>query len=155
MYQIADSNKPTMCSLDKYQKLIMQHAYYSDLIKRLKREGYEEYGRCDRPFRDVSKTKDQDTFDSDFIASLRRIKGDQFNCIGNAFAATLKMQAENPLEFTFDEIYGELVACGLVCRHCENVRRLKEERTAASRKLGAVRGAMTRMGRKLAEEANQ
>lgn len=138
-------------NLDKYQKLIMQHAHYSDLINSLKAQSRVHFAACAHPYRDYSKTDESWTFGEGFMQALRKVKGDQINCITNAYAATSKVCDDNGELYTFDEIWSELEAEGFVCHHCKELRRLKAERKQASRKLGYVRGAMTKMGRKLAQ----
>lgn len=143
--------------MDKYQKLILQHAYYSDLIRSLKDQGRNEASKClgvdvkrgalgDKPF--------MPTIDSLLDLRAKDLEGrHRVNCIENAY--TQMRDADQSFyedSATFEEIYADLDAEGLVCPHCHNVRQLKKERMKAIRGLGAVRAAMTKAGRQLANE---
>lgn len=144
------SNQPN--SLDKYQKLIMQHAYYSDLIKELKQKGGEEHGLCfgvDLKTNTLGDQPSRQEVSSDYLQLIRI--SNRVNCIGNAIEWMKDSHTEGSHWVTFDEAFDDADAEGLICPHCHEVRRLKRERMSAIAHMGAVRAAMTKMGRKLAE----
>lgn len=139
------SNQPN--NLDKYQKLIMQHAYYSDLIKDLKSRGGEQSGLCLGI--DLVTNKLGEKPPHPLFRSNRQI-----SCIQNAIDCNNDANVEGSIYgglIAFQETWDELVEEGLVCQHCIEVRRLKRERMSAIAHMGAVRAAMTKMGRKLAQ----
>jgi len=142
--------------MDKYQKLIMQYAYYSDLIKDLKNKGGEEYILC-LGVDTRTTTLGNKPFEAEKWEEMYQLKkpNARVNCIQNAIDWMKDSHTEGDYWVTFDEAFSDADAEGLVCAHCHEVRRLKRERMKAIAHLGAIRGAMTKMGRKLAEEAGQ
>lgn len=156
MYQITESHKPTMSSLDKYQKLIMQHAKYSDLIKELKQKGAYESTQCLGVDTTKSALGEKPFMDEQWEEMYQLKKpNNRVHCIQNAIDCNKddNTQGEEFGEhFYFEHTWKELIQEKLVCKHCIEVRRLKAERMKAIAHLGAVRAAMTKMGRKLAKE---
>jgi hypothetical protein len=139
-------------NLDKYQKLIMQHAKYSDLIKELKQKGGEEYGLCfgvDLKTNTLGNQPSRQEVSSDYLQLISI--SNRVNCIENAIDWMKDSHTEGDYWVTFDEAFADADAEGLVCPHCHEVRRLKRERMKAIAHMGAVRAAMTKMGRKLAQ----
>lgn len=121
----------------KLENLIAGHAYWSDKKNELKLKGSEESWKC---------VKAEET-NADLTNTTNSI-----NCIEAAFnyLKELREDGGNYGEvYLFDEAWGEIEPC----IHCQNVRDLKAERMKASRRLGAIRGAITKIGRKL--EYNQ
>lgn len=118
------------------QKLIAAHAYWSDRRRELRQEGFDELMKC----------PGIETVELGLFAGE--------SCIDRVVDATKTANAENCGEddFRFDDIWSEMVADGEVCEHCQRVRELKSQRVYASRRLGNIRGAITRVGRNLQEE---
>ena len=114
------------------ENLIAGHAYWSDRKRQLKAEGCEEAAKCD-------KTSGWDIFISRTTPK---------SCI-ELVIESIKDQFDGYYAPTFNEVWNEMVEDGEVCQHCQNVRSLKRERMKASRRLGAIRSAMTKMGRKI------
>lgn len=115
----------------KLENLIAGHAYWSDKKNELKLKGSEEASKCLR----------QEKHYSDLAS-----EGFSISCIEVAFnyLKELRDDGGNYGEvYSFDEAWGEVETC----QHCNNVRTLKAERMKASRRLGAIRSAMTRVGR--------
>jgi hypothetical protein len=112
------------------EELVRDHAHWADKRKYLKLKGAEEAGLCTRfgPENGYSK-----------------------NCIDIAFDEFRECNVSPYEMINFEEIYNERLIDGEVCQHCQNVRKLKEERMYAGRRLGAVRSAITKMGRRIAE----
>ena len=120
-----------MNKLEQYQNLIASHAYLACEASKLKAEGKKEFALCE-------KRSPQTTYE---------------NCIGQQIN---KWKAETPAIRTmyddfisFEEFYSEAVSSGEVCEHCQRLRELKDKRTFASKRLGNVRSAITRIGNKL------
>ena len=75
---------------------------------------------------------------------------------GGAIAG-LSMAAEGLTDRVYlceldDDVWDESMAKGEVCQHCQNVRSLKKQRVKAGSDLGQIRGAITRVGRRLAAD---
>lgn len=120
-----------MNKLKQYQALIARHAYLDGEVSKLKAEGKKEFNLC--------KTRGPQT--------------NYANCTGLQFK---KWEADVPVTRTvydefisFEEFYSEAVANGEVCEHCQRLRELKKFRSFASKRLGQLRGAITRIGNKL------
>lgn len=115
-------------SMSSIEKLIADHAYWSDEFRRLKAEGKIEYGSC------ANKRAPQES------------------CIGLVYNEVASLNEESmPYDgYSFDEVWenGEVD----ICDHCRKLRELKKKRIAASRKLGGIRAAMTRIGRRINDE---
>jgi len=135
------------------EKLIVDHAYWSDKRNELKRLGGIEISKCNGSQRKFVKSNIKDIFGI----------GDHFqgpNCIDHAYAS-YKEELSGYAEYyggenmTFEEIWqgnleGDNGEPWLPCEHCKKVRELKAERVKAGRRLGQIRGTMTKLGRKLA-----
>ena len=120
-----------MNRLEQYQNLIVSHAYWAGEVKKFKEEGSKEFDLCET-------SGPQTNYE---------------NCIGQQID---KWKEETPAIRTmyddlisFEEFYSEAVASGEVCEHCQRLRELKDKRTFASKRLGQVRSAITRIGNKL------
>lgn len=120
-----------MNKLEQYQNLIARHAYLAGEVSRLKEEGRKQFNLCET-------SSPQTNYE---------------NCIGQQIN---KWKSETPAirtmydEFiSFEEFYSEAVASGEVCEHCQRLRELKDKRSFASKRLGQVRSAITRIGNKL------
>lgn len=110
-----------------YERLMRDHAYWAGRIQELKQEASRMV------FYGTTCPHENDT------------------CIGHAFKECGEMNREAGFYdgFTFEEVWEEMLAAGQVCDSCQEIRRLKAERMKASRRLGAVRAAITRVGRNL------
>lgn len=108
-------------------KLIKDHAFWSDEFKRLKLEGEVEASQC---------TSDR-TDGGNLTVS----------CIQYAYEEFSFQPADEEGRFQHD--YVKVFNSIEPCQHCRNVRQLKKERVLARRKLGQIRGVMTRIGRTL------
>lgn len=120
-----------MNKLEQYQTLIANHAFWAGEVSKLKAEGKKEFALCET-------SGPQTNYE---------------NCIGQQIN---KWKSETPAIRTmyddfisFEEFYSEVVASGEVCEHCQRLRELKDKRSFASKRLGQVRGAITRIGNKL------
>lgn len=117
-----------MKELKQLQNLIAGHAYWSDKIRDLKWKGSHHASKCERII-DVSigsPTFPKTCFD---------LAHDLFVGHDNDF-------------IDFDVIWTESDDFD-PCYHCIKVRDYKLERVGASMRRGAIRAAMTRLGRKL------
>ena len=115
-------------------KLIADHALYSDKIRRLKKLGSEAFFKCERI---------QDTMSV------------SVTCIESAIS-DYKALMTDPTEFiSFEEFFLVVVDEGSVCKHCLECRRLKKERAEAGRRLGQIRSAITKIGRRLQQEGDE
>ena len=118
-----------MSKLEKYQNLIARHAYWAGEVKKLKEEGSKEFSLCE--------TRGQQT-------NYENCIGQQLNEWKLSVAVT-----EWADRVDFNNFYLESVSCGYVCEHCQRLRELKDKRSFASKRLGQVRSAITRIGNKL------
>lgn len=118
--------------IERMENLIAGHAYWSDKIRKLKTDGAKEAERCDRIV--------------DYVISNKPFPK---TCIEDAFDS--KKEQFDPYYGgpEFNEVWDEMIEEGEICQHCINVRSLKRERMIASRRLGCIRAAMTKIGRKL------
>lgn len=110
-----------------YERLMRDHAYWAGQVQHFKRAT------------------------SALMFDGPRCPRDGETCIDHAFRECRDLN-EDTAEgggYTFAEIWADLLAEGKACDTCQEARRLKAERVAASRRLGAVRAAMTRVGRGL------
>lgn len=113
------------------EKLVADHAYWSDKIRELKKAGSFNYFECIK----ISAKKNKKP------------------CIDAAIEHLNQTREENPHDsYSFEEIWENLDCEGDICQHCKNVRHLKKRRVMASRKLGGIRAAITRVGRRLNAE---
>ena len=121
------------------ESLLIEQARLSDLRRELKAEGFDEAAKCTR-------------------RALASINGDAIphllmgsSCIEAAYS-DYKDAKEECDEFgdsvSFEDVWDEFNSC----QHCHNVRKLKRQRMQAGQKLGGVRAAITRVGRRLAKE---
>ena len=127
-----------MNKLQKLEKLMADHAYWSGEIKRLKLEGENAYSSCLRLKKE----------DSDNLLSLLA-KPMQKTCIEIAYSENQAVNSELSIygdHERFNETFTEMVYCGEICEHCQLTRDLKSERMNARRRLGQVRSAITRVG---------
>lgn len=138
--------------MDKFQKLIANHAKYSDAVRQLKEQGCREAMMCkgiDPRTQELIIGSNKQPF-----WSLKNTSG-AISCIQNAIEIN-KDDCEEESSYhssgpLFSETWGHLVSEGKVCQHCIRVRELKAERVAMVRKLGATRAAITMVGRKMNE----
>jgi len=123
------------------ESLIIKHAELADLKRELKARGIEEFDLCTKRSR-----KHIPRFPEIF-------NGQDPTCIESVYDG-FKDAMNEALEFgdqiLFDDVWDESMAEGEVCQHCQNVRSLKKQRIKASSDLGQIRGAITRVGRRLA-----
>lgn len=126
----------------RIQKLIADHAYWADEIRRLKKAGQEAAAAC--IYLEASTIK---AASSNGSRSLMH----GTNCIERAWNELQEIRTENPFEgYSYDEVFEEMEP--EPCEHCRKVRDLRRERMRASKRLGAVRAAITRVGRRLQME---
>lgn len=118
-----------MNKLEQYQNLIANHAYWAGEVKKLKEEGSKEFSLC----------------------KAATMEANYENCIGQQLDKwKLEMaEAEWQDRIDFNNFYLDAVSNGDVCEHCQKLRELKDKRTFASKRLGQVRSAITRIGNKL------
>ena len=122
-----------MNKLEQYQNLIASHAYWAGEVSKLKEEGRKEFNLCET-------SGPQTNYE---------------NCIGQQinkwkFSMTVTEWADR---VDFNNFYLESVANGEVCEHCQRLRELKDKRSFASKRLGQVRSAITRIGNKLISDS--
>jgi hypothetical protein len=119
------------------QKLVADHAYWADEIRRLKKAGEDEAAQCVHLKAGTAPEEIPMTFGT--------------NCIQRAWDELQKERTADPLErWEYDEIFEDMEP--EPCEHCRKVRELRRERMRASKRLGAVRAAITRVGRRLKQE---
>lgn len=123
------------------ETLARDHALCADKIRRLKKLGQDESALCERIQPQIGENR------------LPYLPGDQ-SCIETTFNEWRASLPENGYDDgeSFEEAWTESVTEGLICIHCQNVRSLKRERVKAQVRLGAIRAAITRMGRRIANE---
>ncbi len=124
----------------RIQKLVVNHAFWADEIQRLKKAGQDEAARC--IYLEPSSITRAGT-------GLQLMFGT--NCIQRAWDELQKERTAHPFEhWEYDEIFENMEP--EPCEHCRKVRELRRERMKASKRLGAVRAAITRVGRRLQAE---
>jgi hypothetical protein len=118
------------------ESLIIKHAKYSDLKRDFKRRiGVE-----------LSNHKYSEAFEEVFSCDDKLSNEDVIygTCGNHAFQAVKILNRDNEGGYGYDEVlhmYG--------CDSCINARKLKVEMGFIGTKLGQIRGAITRVGRKL------
>ena len=114
--------------MSKLENLIAGHAYWTDKKAELKAQSSKEYHLCDRV----------NQFDYD---------GHCFNKAHEHWQAEIEMAQEEQSygQPYFDDSFDEIEPCD----HCIKSRSIKAEKVKASRRLGQIRSAITRVGRKL------
>jgi len=125
--------------MNQLESLLSKHAIYSDLKRDLKRKiGVElsNHNEKDMDFSEVFTGDDK----------LNELDKAIEYCPGLAYRAVniLNRDAQWPEGYSYEEVlhmYG--------CQHCVNARKLKVEMGTVGNKLGQIRGAITRAGRKL------
>ena len=123
--------------MNQLESLISKHAKYSDLKSELKSKVCDEYSKHkDSDFKEIF-TGDDKLDELDEALSI---------CPTLAYRAVkiLNRDAQWPECYSYDEVlhmYG--------CEHCIKARSLKKELATVNQKLGQIRGAITRAGRKL------
>ena len=121
------------------ESLLIEQARLSDLPRELKAKGCEESEKCTR-------------------RALASINGDAIPHLLIGSSCIEAAYTEFQIGMKANGFYGEALSFEEVwensdsCQHCESVRSLKRERMQAGRKLGGVRAAITRVGRRLAKE---
>lgn len=111
--------------MNKFEKLISDHAFWSDEIKRLKEAGRDEFEKC------------------------TSLDEHQLTCINMAYQDWVDDKSNGFYSVDFEEVYAELVTRGEICEHCIELRKLRKQRIAARRRLGQIRSAITMAGRKI------
>lgn len=122
------------------ESLLIKQAQLSDLRRELKAKGSEEADKCERYAKDVKRLG--------YVDSKNCI-GWVFECFKDDVAEAACNHCSGP---EFEEVWQISVGEGEVCQHCRNVRNFKKQRMQAGRELGGVRAAITRVGRRLAQE---
>lgn len=124
------------------EKLLINHAYWSDRIRELKDLSSKATSDCTR-LREMTES---------LVKNGWIGRPTPHNCIEyvySSWSSDLDPVYEN---ITFEEVWADAVIEGDVCQSCQDVRRYKTERISARRRLGAIRAAITRVGRRLAKE---
>lgn len=117
--------------------LVRDHAFWADEASRFKALGSEAYSRCEN----LDTAGEGSSFHSfgtpcleTVVNEYRSLKQDPYECIG------------------FEEFYQERVVSDEVCCWCQKVREYKSQRVKARLRLGQIRSAITRIGRRLTTE---
>lgn len=125
------------------ERLIADHAYWADEWKRLKQLGSEELRKCNGSKR-TKHTESDKSFSwysgltcFDVAIGIFKDQGSRYYCYDG---------------YSFDEIWIGCFEDFEPCEHCKKVRELKKERGKAGRKLGQIRGTLTKIGRRLNAE---
>lgn len=122
--------------MNQLESLISKHAKYSDLKADFKR-------RIDF---ELSKHKYSEEFE-DVLTGDDKLSNENIiygTCGNHAYQAVKILNRDNDGCYSYDEVlhmYG--------CDHCINARKLKIDIGFVGTKLGQIRGAITRVGRKL------
>ena len=111
--------------MNKFEKLISDHAYWSDEVRRLRADGTAEFEKC------------------------KSLGEYQLTCINMAYQDWVDDKSNGFYSVDFEDVYAELVARGEICEHCIELRKLRKQRIAARRRLGQIRSAITMAGRKI------
>ena len=118
--------------------LFINHAVYADKARVIKREMGAELDQCKHnDFEEVITTSDLEKNPDIFMGT----------CLNVAYYAKKIMDSENPESYEYDEVlqnYG--------CEHCNKARDLKLEHGKLKTRLGQIRSAITKVGRKLNKE---
>lgn len=119
------------------ERLIRDHAKWADRARHLRKAGAERIAEC-RHFQGMP--------DGGPLPQ---------NCIERVFDDMRTMNNESApyLGFSYEEVWEEAVLSEEVCPACQEVRRLRSERMNAQCRLGAIRAAITRVGRRLQAES--
>ncbi|MCP4059911.1 MAG: hypothetical protein GY738_21950 [Pseudoalteromonas sp.] len=123
------------------ESLLIKHAKYADMKSDLKRRiGIElSQHKYSEAFEEVLCGKDE-------LSNEDVIYG---TCGNHAYQAVKALNRDNIDCYSYDEVlnmYG--------CEHCIAARKLKIEMGLVGTKLGQVRGAITKVGRRLGNEEN-
>lgn len=119
-----------MSSASKLTKLVVDHAHWSDEVRRLKSLGINELSLCSIPSRHQGG-----------------------NCLSDVHFDY--RNRDNPYEYmSYEDFYQDSVAGGHVCEHCIAARELRKQRMIARRRLGQIRSAITMTGRKINNSSN-
>lgn len=117
------------------EKLVIDHAYWSDEVRRLKKAGEKASEIC-------AKYRPS--------GSVILANRGPYSCIEAAWA---EYNGQEPREFGDWMHYDDVFEHSEPCEHCISVRKLKAKRMQARRRLGSVRGAITRVGRSLSDKS--
>lgn len=127
------------------EKLLINHAYWSDRIRELKELSSQAISDCTR-LREMTESTESLVFDG------WTGRPTPHNCIEYVYSSWSSGFDPVYENITFEEVWADAVVEGDVCQSCQDVRRYKTERISARRRLGAIRAAITRVGRRLAKE---
>ena len=122
--------------MNQLESLISKHAKYSDLKSDFKRKISVE----------LSKHKYSEAFEEVFTGKDKLSNEDIIygTCGNHAYQAVKILNRDNDDGYSYDEVlhmYG--------CERCIHARKLKIDMGFVGAKLGQIRGAITRAGRKL------
>ena len=123
------------------ESLLIEQARLSDLRRELKAEGCEEASKCTR------------RAEIDVNGNPSLMVGS--SCIEETYANHRDAMPEDGFYGetpSFEDAWNDSLEDDEICQHCQNVRSLKRQRMQAGQKLGGVRAAITRVGRRLAKE---
>ena len=109
--------------------LVRSHAFWADEVQRLKKLGSDAFFRC-----------------------VRLQEQGRESCIEAVLNEYRDLNRDPYENIDFDEFYQNCVDSGEVCEHCQECRAIKAKRGKAGRRLGQVRSAMTRIGRRMIME---
>jgi len=124
------------------ESLLIEQARLSDLRRELKAKGCEEASKCTRR----APIKANGQLQPLMVGS---------SCIDEIYSnyrdalPEAGFYGETP---SFEDAWNDSLEDDEICQHCQNVRSLKRQRMQAGQKLGGVRAAITRVGRRLAKE---
>ncbi len=124
------------------KSLIAKHAEYADLKADFKRRISVELSK-----HEYSEEFEEVLCGDDKLSDEDVIYG---TCGNHAYQAVKVLNRDNPDCYGYDEVlhnYG--------CKHCIAARKLKIEMAAIGTKLGQIRGAITRVGRKINSDNNE
>ncbi|MBO2552623.1 hypothetical protein I6M38_11595 [Shewanella algae] len=118
---------------DKILKLLADHAYWSDKKRELKAESLTEFHSCDG-IDTAGEGRDFHSFGKHCYERANELRNE------------ISTQYYIP---SFDECFNEIEPC----EHCIRHKELRKQWAQASRRLGNVRAAITRIGRRINESA--
>lgn len=121
------------------QKLIRiaaDHAYWAERVSIHKRKGSDHLMEC------IIRTYEINTLDK---------PKNPKHCIEKVREEVIDLNFNSSWHdgYEFDEIWHEMVESGEVCKDCQSCREHRKQRIYASRRLGQVRSAITRIGKSL------
>ncbi|MCU7961183.1 hypothetical protein L5M28_01060 [Shewanella sp. SW32] len=114
---------------ENIKTLLANHAYWADKKRELQEDTKHEFHSCDGV---------------DTAGEGRDFHSFGKNCYQRAFELREEISSFHE-PYSFDECFDEIEPC----EHCVRHKELKKQLAQASRRLGNVRAAITKIGRKL------